>query len=257
MRRFPIAVLLLAPVPVFAAALCKYHAPRNLQIDLAGVHAVQIDVHSHNLHLTANNAVQKVVITGHACTSDNATLNSLQVTQKRVGDQLLLDVGGDSQAPSNLFGSSYAYMDINLQLPARVPVTLSVGSGNATVTGVQQLQGRVSSGDLHVRHVAGKYTASVGAGDIDANDIGSLELSSVGSGDVKVEGIRGDVKIGSIGSGDVILRHVGGSVHADTLGSGDLGVKDVAGDFSLGAMGSGDVTQARVKGKLSLPRDDD
>lgn len=257
MRRLFTAVLLLAPACVFAAAPCKYQAPRNMQVNLAGVKAVQIEVHSHNLHLIANDVAQKLLVTGHACTSDNSVLNSLQVTQKLVGDQLLIEMGADSQAPSNLFGSSYAYLDINLQLPARMPVSLSVGSGNATVSGVQQLQGRVSSGDLHVRHVAGKYTASVGAGDIDANDIGSLDLGSVGSGDVKVEGIKGDAKIGSIGSGDVMLRRVGGSVHADTLGSGDLGVKDVGGSFSLGAMGSGDVTHARVKGKLSLPRDDD
>ncbi len=257
MRRFFIAVLLLAPLSAFAAAPCKYQAPRNMQINLAGVKAVQIEVHSHNLHLIANNAVQKLMITGHACTSDNAVLNSLQVSQKLAGDQLLIDIGADSQAPSNIFGSSYAYLDINMQLPARMPVSLGVGSGNATVNGVQQLQSHVNSGDLHVRHVAGKYTASVGAGDLDANDIGSLELSSVGSGDVKIEGIKGDATIGSIGSGDVMLRKVTGSVHADTLGSGDLGVKDVGGSFSLGAMGSGDVTHARVKGKLSLPRDDD
>jgi len=257
MRRLFIAVLLLAPASAFAAAPCKYQAPRNMQINLTGVKAVQIEVHSHNLHLIANDVTQKLVVTGHACTSDSAVLNSLQVTQKLAGDQLLIDIGADSQAPSNIFGSSYAYLDINMQLPAHMPVSLGVGSGNATVNGVQQLQSRVNSGDLHVRHVSGKYVASVGAGDIDANDIGSLEMSSVGSGDVKIEGIRGDAKIGSIGSGDVMLRKVGGSVHADTLGSGDLGVKDVGGSFSLGAMGSGDVTHARVRGKLSLPRDDD
>ena len=257
MRRLFIAVLLLAPASVFAAAPCKYQAPRNLQVNLAGVRAVEIDVHSHNLHLTASEATQKLIITGHACSSDKAVMNSLQVTQKLTGDQLLIEIGANSQAPSNLFGSSYAYLDINMQLPARIPLTLGVGSGNATVSGVQQLQSHVNSGDLHVRHTSGKFAASLGAGDIDANDIGSLDLSSVGSGDVKIEGIKDDAKIGSIGSGDVMLRRVGGSVHADTLGSGDLGVKDVGGSFSLGAMGSGDVTHARVKGKLSLPRDDD
>jgi hypothetical protein len=257
MHRFLIATLLLAPVSAFAAAPCKYHAPRNMQIALAGVQAVQIDVHSHNLHLNATDLEQKLTVTGHACTSDNAVIDSLQVTQKRVGNQLQIDIGGERQAPSNLFGSSYAYLDINMQLPAGMPVALRVGSGNATVNGVRQLQSQVNAGDLHVRHVAGKFSASLGAGDIDASDVGSLELSSVGSGDIKIEGIKGDVKIGSIGSGDVLLRRVGGSVHADTLGSGDLNVKDVEGSFSLGAMGSGDVTHSRVKGKLSLPRDDD
>jgi hypothetical protein len=135
MRRFFIAVLCLSPVAAFAAAPCKYQAPRTMQISLAGVKAVQIEVHSHNLHLIATNTAQKLIVTGHACTSDNAVLNSLQVSQKLAGDQLLIDIGADSQAPSNLFGSSYAYLDINMQLPARMPVTLGVGSGNATVNG--------------------------------------------------------------------------------------------------------------------------
>jgi hypothetical protein len=126
MRRFFIAVLCLSPVAAFAAAPCKYQAPRTMQISLAGVKAVQIEVHSHNLHLIANNAAQKLIVTGHACTSDNAVLNSLQASQKLAGDQLLIDIGADSQAPSNLFGSSYAYLDINMQLPARMPVTLGV-----------------------------------------------------------------------------------------------------------------------------------
>ena len=176
MRRFFLAVLLLVPAAAFAAAPCKYHAPRNMQINLAGVQAVQIDVHSHNLHLNATDATApKLIVTGHACSSDNAVMNSLQVTQKLVGNQLLIDIGGDRQAPSNLFGSSYAYLDINMQLPASLPVALRVGSGNATVNGVRQLQSQVNAGDLHVRRVSGKYTASVGAGDIDASDIGKLK----------------------------------------------------------------------------------
>lgn len=257
MRRFLFASLLLLPVAAFAAAPCKYQAPRNLQINLTGINAVQIELHSHNMHVTGSPTQQGLVVTGHACASDSVALKELQVTQRRVGDQLLLDIGGDTHAAFTLFGSSYAYLDLNLQLPARLPIALHIGSGDATVNNVQQLQGSVNSGDLHVRRVSGKYTASVGSGDIDASDLGSLEIGSIGSGDFKAERVKGDVKIGIIGSGDVLLRHVGGSVRADTLGSGGLNVKDVGGDLSLGAKGSGDVNHARVKGKLNLPRDKD
>jgi hypothetical protein len=257
MRRLFTAFLLLLPVAAFAAAPCKFQAPRNLKINLAGISAVQIELHSHNMHITGIATSQGFTMTGHACASDAVALKGLQVTQRRVGNQLLLDVGGNAHAAFTLFGSSYAYLDLNVQLPARMPVALHVGSGDATVTNVQQLQGSVNSGDLHVRRVLGKYSASVGSGDIDASDLGSLEIGSMGSGDFKAERIKGDVKIGIIGSGDVLLRHVGGSVRADTLGSGGLNVKDVGGDLSLGAKGSGDVNHARVKGKLNLPRDTD
>jgi hypothetical protein len=257
MRRLFAATLLLAPFAAFAATSCKYEAPRNLQLDLAGVRAVQIGVHNQSLHLTGSDNARGLSLTGRACASDKTLLDGLQVTQRREGDQLLLDIGGDNHPSFNLFGGSYANLEVTVQLPSSLPVTVSVGSGDADVSGMRQLQSSVGSGDLHVRKVSGRLASSVGSGDVDATDIGSLELGSVGSGDFKATGINGDAKVGSIGSGDVVLRKVGGSVRADTLGSGDLTVSDVAGDFSLGAKGSGDVSHSGVKGKVSVPKDDD
>jgi hypothetical protein len=257
MHRLFIAALLLAPFAASAATECKYEAPRHLQLDLAGVRAVQIEVHSYDLHLSGSDSAKSLALNGRACASEKAALDTLQVTQRREGDQLLLDIGGSNHFSFSLFGSSYANLDVTVQLPASLPVTLSVGSGDADVGGLQQLQSQVGSGDLHVRQVSGKFGASVGSGDVDATDIGSLDLGSVGSGDFKAEGIKGDARVGSVGSGDVVLRKVGGSVHADTLGSGDFTVSDVAGDFSLGAKGSGDVNHSDVKGKVSVPHDND
>lgn len=256
MRRLVLASLLFAPLGAFAAT-CKFEAPRHLQLDLAGVKAVQIEVHSQDLHLMGSATATGLSLDGRACASDKSMLDGLQVTQRREGDQLLLDIGGDGHWSFSLFGSLYASLHVNVHLPANVPVTVNVGSGDADVRGVQQLKSQVGSGDLHVRAIANKFSASVGSGDIDASDIGSLALGSVGSGDVNGENILGDASIGSIGSGDVVLRKVGGSVHADTLGSGDLTVSNVSGDFSLGAKGSGDVSHAGVNGKVSVPRDDD
>ncbi len=257
MRHLIVATLLFSPLAAFAAQSCKYEAPRNLQLDLAGVRSVQIDVNSHDLHLTGSDNAKGLTLTGKACASEESALEKLQVTQRREGDQLLLDIGGNGRFGFSLFGNSYANLDVTVQLPANLPITLRVGSGDADVDGVRELQANVGSGDLHVRRVPGKFGVSVGSGDIDATDIGSLNLGSVGSGDFTAENIKGDARIGSIGSGDVTLRKVGGSVHADTLGSGDLDVSDVAGDLSLGAKGSGDVDHAGVKGKVSVPHDDD
>ena len=180
-----------------------------------------------------------------------------RIPQRREGDQLIIELGGQGGFSFHLFGNYSADLEANVQLPPELPVTVRVGSGDASVDGVQQLHSSVGSGDLHVSNIAGAFSTSVGSGDVDASDVGSLHAGSVGSGDLKANGIRGDAKLGSIGSGDVTLRNVGGSVHADTLGSGDLGVHDVGGDLSLGAKGSGDVNQSGVKGKVSVPRDDD
>ncbi|MEW9624055.1 DUF4097 family beta strand repeat-containing protein [Rhodanobacter geophilus] len=257
MRRIALALLLLAPLAAFAADGCKYQAPRNLQVDLAGVHGVQIDVNSYDLHVNGAPGARQLVVTGRACASDQSLLDKLQITQRREGDQLIIELGGQNTFSFHLFGSFSTNIEANVQLPPELPVTVRVGSGDATVAGLQQLRTMVGSGDLHVSNISGAFSTSVGSGDVDASGVGSLQAGSVGSGDLKARDVKGDAKVGSIGSGDVTLRGVGGSVHVDTLGSGDLGAHDVGGDLSLGAKGSGDVNHSGVKGKVSVPRDDD
>lgn len=256
MRHLVLAALLLAPLTAFAAP-CKFEAPRNLQLDLNGVKSVHIDVHGQDLHLIGSTSKQGLNLTGRACASDKSTLDKLQVTQQRDDDQLWIDIGGRNNSSFRLFGSSYANLEVRVQLPADMPVNVIVGSGDADVRGVHELQSIVGSGDLHVREVTGKFSTSVGSGDVDATGVGSLDVGSVGSGDLVASEIKGDAKVGSIGSGDVTLRQVSGNVHAGTLGSGDLSVSDVGGDFTLGAKGSGDVNHSGVKGKVNVPHDND
>lgn len=257
MRRLLILPFLLAPLGAWASDACRYEAPRNLQVDLAGVRGVQIEVGSQDLHLGGSTTARQLELTGRACSSDKSMLDNLQVTQRREGDQLLLDITGGEHMSFSLFGGSSSSIEVTVQLPANLPVTVRVGSGDAEVHDVQQLKSSVGSGDLHVRAVTGVFATSVGSGDVDASGVGGLDLGSVGSGDAKIEGVSGDARIGSIGSGDVVLRKVSGSVRAETLGSGDLTVSDVAGDFTLAAKGSGDVNHSGIKGKVSVPKDDD
>ncbi|WP_266169761.1 DUF4097 family beta strand repeat-containing protein [Dyella subtropica] len=257
MRHLFLATLLLAPLVAQAHDDCKYQAPRNLQLDLAGVKSLQIDLRSHELHLSGDPSAKGGELTGRACASDQKLLDDLVVTQRREGDTLIVEAGGKGHIMFNLMGRSYTNLELNLKVPASLPVTLNVGSGDAWAAGLQRLDAHVGSGDLHVNKIAGPLSASVGSGDLDASEIGSLDLGAVGSGDFKAQDIKGDVRVGSIGSGDVALSRVGGNVRADTLGSGDLNVREVAGDLSLGAKGSGDVSHSGVRGKVNVPRDND
>ena len=254
MRRFIPALLLLVPLASHADE-CKYEAPRNLTLDLAGVREVEVDLHSHDLHLTGNDGSGSGSVTGRACASDPKLLEDLTVTQRREGDRLIMEAGGHSRINISLFGHSSTSLKLDMQLPSQIPVVLNVGSGDAWVTGVKKLSTQVGSGDVHVSKIDGPFALSVGSGDVDANDVGSLDAGSIGSGDLKVNGVRGDARVGSIGSGDVTLRNVSNNVRVDTLGSGDLVIRDVQGDLTVGAKGSGDISHSGVKGKVSVPRD--
>ncbi|HUA78837.1 MAG TPA: DUF4097 family beta strand repeat-containing protein [Dyella sp.] len=225
--------------------------------DLAGVRGVQIELHSQDMHLVGNGNVSGLQVTGRACASSQAELDNLQVTSHREGDQLIIEVGANHSFNVRMFGVSYAYLDLQAQLPANMPVTINGGSGDAYVSGLTQLNAQTGSGDLHINHIAGQVSVTSGSGDVELSDVGSLRVSSLGSGDLQARSIQKDVTVGSVGSGDVTLEHVGGSVNVSTIGSGDLIVKDVRGDFVVGAKGSGDVTHSDIGGKVSVPHDQD
>ncbi|MBV8156218.1 MAG: hypothetical protein JO278_01100, partial [Dyella sp.] len=105
MRRLLLAVLLFAPLASHADE-CKYEAPRNLTLDLAGVREVQVDLHSHDLHLTGNSGAAGGTVTGRACASDPKLLDALTVTQRREGDRLIIEAGSRSVITISLFKSS-------------------------------------------------------------------------------------------------------------------------------------------------------
>jgi len=257
MRRILVLFPLLL-IPLTAAADgCRYSAPRNLHEDLAGVRGVQIELHSHDMHLMGGGTANALQLTGRACASHEEALNNLQVTSHREGDQLIIDVGSSHSFDYRVMGVSYEYLELQVQLPSNMPVTVTGGSGDAYISGLSQLDAQTGSGDLHIDHITGPVSVTAGSGDIEISDIGSLRAGSVGSGDLKARMVHGDVRIGSVGSGDVVLDHVEGGVNVGTLGSGDLNVDNVRGDLTVGAKGSGDVSHSNIGGRVSVPHEHD
>ncbi|HTV85616.1 MAG TPA: DUF4097 family beta strand repeat-containing protein [Dyella sp.] len=254
-------ILLLLPlvlVPLTAAASeCRYSAQRNLHEDLTGIRGVQIELHSHDMHLMGNGGASALELNGRACASSQSALDNLQVTSHREGDQLIVDVGQSRTFNVGVFGISYEYLDLQVRLPSNMPVTVTAGSGDAYISNLSRLDAQTGSGDLHIDHITGPVSVAAGSGDVEISDVGSLQAGSVGSGDLKARLVHGNVQIGSVGSGDVVLDTVDGSVNVGTLGSGDLNVDNVRGDLTVGAKGSGDVSHNNIAGRVSVPRDRD
>lgn len=246
-------VLLALPGLASAADNCKFHADRNLSLNLAGVRSVVIETGPYDFHVKAGSSARA---SGRACASSQDMLDRLQLIQRREGDRLIVAVGSERNGWSgDWFRGSYSSFDVNVTVPRSMPVEMAVGSGDADVTGIANVDSNVGSGDLSVRG-AERLEARIGSGDIKADDIGRLEIDVVGSGDFEATNIRGDVRIGSIGSGGVDLRRVGGSVEASSIGSGDLSVATVGGGLRVRSVGSGSVDHDDVKGRVDVPSDD-
>jgi DUF4097 and DUF4098 domain-containing protein YvlB len=256
MWKLPIAVLLLAPAFAMADE-CRFEAPLGQSLDLAGVHTLEIRLGRHNLHLTGSEGTT-ARMAGRACASSKERLDKLHLAQHREGDRLVLVAeDDDSDWSFNLFGwSNYAYLDMQLDIPRNLAVDLAVGSGDADVAGIDNLDSHVGSGDLHARNIGGRFTTSVGSGDIVAHDTGAIRVDSIGSGDFTADTVRGDVAIGSIGSGDAGLKNVEGNVVVDSIGSGDLNADGITRDLRVRTVGSGDVTHHHISGRVDIPSDD-
>src|SRR5690349_4902578 len=206
MRRLFIAAMLCAPFAAFAAGSCEFEAPRNLQLDLAGVRSVQIDVNSHDLHLIGGADTRGLTLVGRACASKKAALDKLTVTQRRDGD-----VRGVQELRS------------------------TVGSGDLHV---RQIAGKfatsVGSGDVDASDVGSLQLGSVGSGDFKIDGVkGDASIGSIGSGDVTLRNVGGSVHADTLGSGDLTVRDVGGDLTLGAKGSGDVDHSGIKGKVSV------------------------
>ena len=261
---------LLALVPAFVHAECRYTAERNFDVPASGVRTLAFELGSNDLVVEGAPGQTTIEVRGRACSSDAAWLDELTVEQHRDGDRVTIKphAGHDIH-----FG--YAYVDLRVRVPANLAVVAKGDSGDVEARNVGSLEFDTSSGDLIADHVAGKLGGEMSSGDIRASDIGDVEIRRTSSGDITLRNVHGpasiaragsgdlhldgvaSVSIGHVGSGDVRISDASSDVTIESIGSGDITVSDVGGDFRVGSRGSGDVTHRNVRGKVSVPHDDD
>ena len=247
--------------PSMAADRCEHSRSESPALDLAGISRVIVEIGADELTVTPGAPSLSI----KHCASTAERLAESRMTVERRGDTLHIASRDSSIKIYGLFGTDvYTWREISLALPADLPVSLDVGSGDASLAGlstvdvdlgsgdvalrqVGRVEGDVGSGDLVVdgatavsvdvgsgdavlKRVQGAVRASVGSGDVDILDVGPIASMSAGSGSISVDGVRGDARIASVGSGDITLRDVRGAVRIGSVGSGDVDIENVDGD---------------------------
>lgn len=253
MRALLMIVLLVFAGSAFAEHQCQYKAERKLDIDPAGLKMLALNLHSSDLRATGVDGLKQIEVRGKACASEEAWLADLDLEQNRAADRVTVEPKRPNRPGNfNMFGSSYAYIDIEVRVPKNMPIEVDSGSGDADVSDIAAITFHTGSGDMRVDHVAGAVTVTLGSGDIIADNIGSLVVERTGSGDVHASHVRGDIKVGHVGSGDLTFRDVQNGVNVESIGSGDLVVDRAGGDVSVGSVGSGDITVDGVSGAFTV-----
>lgn len=277
MRRILFALLLVTPLVATAAMPCKYSEPRNADIDAAGLKSLRLKLGSADLEIQGVPGLAKVEVRGTACASESAMLKDLQVGTSRSGDDATVDAENErANNTFHLFGSSYAYLKLQVRVPAAVAVRINSGSGDVHANSLASLNFHSGSGDLVAERIAGALALQLGSADARASQVGNVDLHGTGSGDVRVDDVQGDVKVGNsgsgdlefskvtgnvnighTGSGDISVGRIGGSVDVGGTGSGDVDADGINGSFTVHGTGSGEVKYRNVKGKVDVPKRDD
>ena len=250
----PIVVLFLLFVSASAYATdCANHADRSFNVDRADIRTLVAKLGSTDLKLRGVNGLSRIEVQARACASDAADLDRLVINQHRDGDRLVVETERNKGSYSiSLFGSRYAYLELEIRLPPDLAAEVETGSGDVDARDLASLRYEAGSGDLEVEDIAGELTVEVGSGDVEGAGIGSFHLLSTGSGDFNLRDIRGDADVDKGGSGDIDLRKVSGSIRVGRIGSGDLDFSDVGGDVTVESIGSGDIDADNVRGNLTV-----
>ncbi|MEP6898807.1 MAG: DUF4097 family beta strand repeat-containing protein, partial [Rhodanobacter sp.] len=273
MRKLACA-LFLSILPLAVSAMpCKFTAARHADIDAVGLKSLLLTLGSSDLDIQSVAGLTKVEVRGTACASEASWLKDLQLASNRSGDSANVDAKNNhDDIIISLFGSSYAYLKLQVRVPASLDIHVDSGSGDVNASDLASLDFDSGSGDLVASNIAGALSLKLGSADAKVHQAGSVHLRESGSGDVQVDGVRGDVKadesgsgdlgfrnvtgsvnVGNTGSGDVTLEHIGRDVEVGSTGSGDVNADGVGGNFTVHESNSGDVVYKNVSGKVSVP----
>jgi len=271
------------------AERCKYERYESVNRDLDGIASIELNALAGELDIQSHSA-DELAIRGRICTDSEKYLDDIKLEVEQSNDRLVVTVIIPHR--DLLWGSDYAIMNLEVELPAGKPIHIRDSSGDINLRGISavsindssgkikgvdlQSDSRIqdSSGDVVIRGLKGSITITDSSGDLDFSDVtgnidivadgsGEIDISNTGgyvlvgqdgSGDIAVDNTGSDVTVNSDGSGNILISEVEGHVRIGTDGSGSVNVSDVAGNFLVDAKGSGNVRTKRIHGDISTPR---
>lgn len=229
---------------------CDHKAERSLSEDLAGIEKVVLKARAGDLSVRVDGTSFRAA--GEACASKASVLEGIQLRSERRGEVLTVEV----VVPETKGWNQQARLDLDVSLPADMPLDIDDSSGDVTVSGARLGRVEDGSGDLRFQGTHGNLQLEDGSGDvrIDGHH-GDVKLKD-GSGSIRVTDLDGSVLVDQDGSGDLTMERIAGSVKVEDDGSGDIEVAEVGGDFIVRSAGSGSVRHDGVAGKVDIPARD-
>jgi hypothetical protein len=249
----------LAAIPVLvvsqagSASACEFRADRAGAIDTQGVQKIVVRTGAGDLKVRGREGA-RIEAKGQACASSQALLDAVSVSVRREGTTAFVESVIPVEMLENEERRGYAYIDLDITLPANLPVDAQDSSGDAELSGLAALTMRDSSGDLEIERVKGAVDVQDSSGEARIVDVASVRLQD-SSGDVRIEQVAGAVEVVSDSSGDLLVRNIGGRLDIRQDSSGDIRAEDVRGNVFVGIDSSGSIYARNVSGDFTVETD--
>ncbi|MEJ2384303.1 MAG: hypothetical protein P8Y54_07870 [Xanthomonadales bacterium] len=243
----------LLATPLAQAWDCAYEKNIDQSLDLAGSEVLQVNAAAGDLEIRGDAAEDRAVIRGTLCVSEEKWLDEGRV-ETSGGPRPEISVVLPDASGWSLTGSRYAYLDLEIRVPAETALDVRDSSGDADISGVASVRVSDSSGDLELENIGGPVVLRDSSGDIELSDIrGDVTVENDSSGDIDGERITGNVLVEKDSSGGIYFEGVSGNVTVERDSSGDITARDVGGDFTVLRDGSGNIRAVDVVGKVDIP----
>lgn len=257
MNRWIVLLVLLLLLLIAAdvqASDCEFERMFDQSLDVSGSQSLAISAAAGDLKIVGVSGSDKVKISGRICVSEEKWLDESRL-ETRSGDRAEINVVlPDVSGSWSLWGSKYAYMDLEFEVPDGLALELRDSSGDIEIEDISTLWLQDSSGDIEIRNVAGLVEIKDSSGDIEVSGLqGDFTIISDSSGDIRGSGIEGNVLVKSDSSGEIWFTNVRKDVVIEQDSSGDIIAENVGGDFRVLKDSSGTIRAEDIAGEIVIP----
>jgi len=237
-----------------SADWCKYEKNIDLTLDLSDSDLLAVSAAAGDLEITGVAGTDEAVIHGKACVSKEAWLDESEV-ETQAGRRAQINVNlPDTNGGWSLMGSTYAWLDLEIEIPQDVLLEVRDSSGDIAIKNVAGVELQDSSGDIEIEEIPGSVSIRDSSGDIDVELVGGdFTIEADSSGDIRATDITGTALIRKDSSGDIRVKHVAQNFIVEVDSSGDISARDVGGDFRVFKDGAGDIYSNDIRGEIQLP----
>ena len=241
-----------------SADWCKFEKEIDLTIDVSASDVLAISAAAGDLDIIGVSGSGQAVIRGKACASKEAWLEESGVsTTTGQRAQINVNLPDASGSGWSLFGDSYAWLDLHIEVPQDLALDIKDSSGDVSLKSTATVRLQDSSGDIDIEDALGPVAIRDSSGDIDIDEVkGNLTIEADSSGDIYARDINGMVLIKQDSSGDIRVSHVSEDVVVERDSSGDISARNVGGDFRVLKDGSGEIRSSDVMGEVHIPQKD-